>query len=73
MPSVYIKLLKSPIRCPLGGSEIYSGVMDLACSYYLNYHIVFPELNYMPMLVQYTKMLALPGWWVLSTDKTYVC
>ncbi|KAM3508828.1 hypothetical protein MY10362_000954 [Beauveria mimosiformis] len=61
MPSNYIKLLKSPMRLALEGAQAYSTVMDLACSYHLNYNMLFPDLNYMPILVQYTKLLALPG------------
>lgn len=61
MPSNYIKLLKSPMRLALEGAQAYSTVMDLACSYHLNYNILFPDLNYMPILVQYAKLLALPG------------
>ncbi|OAA39862.1 ubiquitin fusion protein [Beauveria brongniartii RCEF 3172] len=60
MPSNYIKLLKSPMRLALEGAQAYSTVMDLACSYHLNYNMLFPDLNYMPILVQYTKLLALP-------------
>ncbi|OAA69033.1 Ubiquitin subgroup [Cordyceps fumosorosea ARSEF 2679] len=60
MPSTYIKLLKAPIRSPIEGVRAYSAVMDLACSYHFNYSMIFPDLNYMPLLVQYTKLLALP-------------
>lgn len=67
MPSHYIKLLKIPIRSALEGAQVYSAVMDLACSYYLNYNMIFPDLNYIPILVQYTKLMALPG---LSTEAT---
>ncbi|OAR01752.1 hypothetical protein LLEC1_06780 [Akanthomyces lecanii] len=60
MPLSYIKIFKTPIRSPLEGAQVYSTVMDLACSYYLNYNMVFPDLNYMPLLFQYVKLLALP-------------
>ncbi|EGX94689.1 ubiquitin fusion protein [Cordyceps militaris CM01] len=60
MPSIYVKVLKIPIRLPLEGAQAYSAVMDLACSYHLNYNMLFPDLNYMPLLVQYAKLLALP-------------
>ncbi|PQK09745.1 hypothetical protein BB8028_0002g00690 [Beauveria bassiana] len=60
MPSNYIKLLKLPMRSALEGAQAYSAVMDLACSYHLNYNMLFPDLNYMPILVQYAKLLALP-------------
>lgn len=68
MPSSYIKVLKAPIRSHLEGAQVYSTVMDLACSFFLNYNMVFPDLNYMPLLVQYTKLLALPGRFTLLFD-----
>ncbi|KAM3557046.1 hypothetical protein MY1884_004739 [Beauveria asiatica] len=47
MPSNYIKLLKSPMRLALEGAQAYSTVMDLACSYHLNYNIlVLPSFDW---------------------------
>jgi hypothetical protein len=61
MPSNYTKVLKLPLRSPLGGSELYSTVMDLVISYHLNYGMTLPDMNHIPMLMQYAKLLALPG------------
>ncbi|KAJ3478133.1 hypothetical protein NLG97_g8657 [Lecanicillium saksenae] len=71
MPSHYIKILKAPIRSSLEGAQVYSSVMDLACSYYLNYNMVFPDLNYMPILVQYAKLLALPVESIVASTRVY--
>ncbi len=61
MPSNYIKVFKMPSRSPLKGSDLYSSVMDLVISYHLNYGMTLPDINHVPMLVQYAKLLALPG------------
>lgn len=61
MPSPYVKLLKLPLHSSLSGDELYRVTMDLTLSYCRNYDLVFPELNFMPMLVQYTQLLSLPS------------
>lgn len=61
MPSPYVKVLKSPLRSGLGGQDLYRTAMDLVVSYRLNYDMVFPEVNFVSLLVQYAQALALPG------------
>lgn len=60
MPS-HVKLLKAAIREPLSGISLYNSLGDLLSSLKKNYGMVFPEVNYMPMLVQYARLLALPS------------
>ncbi|KAG6005857.1 hypothetical protein E4U21_007565 [Claviceps maximensis] len=60
MPTMYANALKLPWATGLRGCDLYRSVMDTAISYQLNYEMTFPEMNYFPMLVQYTKELALP-------------
>lgn len=61
LPSVYVKVLKLPLRSSLQGGVLYRTVMDLVLSYHLNYGMVFPEISSVSLLVQYAKMLALPS------------
>lgn len=61
MPTMYANALRLPWAMGLRGYDLYRSVMDTAISYKLNYEMTFPEMNYYPMLVQYTKELALPG------------
>ncbi|KAG6007726.1 hypothetical protein E4U43_000267 [Claviceps pusilla] len=60
MPTMYANALRLPWTMGLRGYDLYRSVMDTAISYKLNYEMTFPEMNYYPMLVQYTKELALP-------------
>lgn len=60
MPS-HVKLFKTAIREPLSGISLYNSLGDLLSSLKKNYGMVFPEVNYMPMLVQYARLLALPS------------
>lgn len=61
MPSPYVRALKLPLRSPLDGEQLHDSVLDAALSYYLNYELIFPEMNHVPMLIQLAKQLALPG------------
>lgn len=61
MPASYVYQLKSPLRKQLSGADLYRAVVDLALSYHVNYELLFPSLNYMPMLVQYARILHLPS------------
>ncbi|KAH6607866.1 eukaryotic translation initiation factor 5a [Trichoderma cornu-damae] len=56
----YIKVLKLPFRSPVEGDELHRAVMDLVLSYDFNYHLVFPEVNHVPELIQFARELALP-------------
>ncbi|KAG6041670.1 hypothetical protein E4U41_002944 [Claviceps citrina] len=60
MPTAYAHALKLPMALGLRGHDLCQTVMDAALSYKLNYEMTFPEMNFFPMLVQYTKELALP-------------
>ncbi|KAG5931485.1 hypothetical protein E4U53_001747 [Claviceps sorghi] len=60
MPTAYANALRLPLATGLRGYDLYRSVMDTAISYTLNYEMTFPEMNYLPMLVHYTKELALP-------------
>lgn len=61
LPAAYIKLLKLPFRSPVEGDELHRVVMDLVLSYHFNYNLVFPEINHVPVLIQFAKELALPS------------
>ncbi|KAG6165877.1 hypothetical protein E4U51_004043 [Claviceps purpurea] len=60
MPSAYAKALKLPLAGGLKGHDLYQTLLDTVFSYKVNYEMTFPEMNWFPMLVQYTKELALP-------------
>ena len=60
MPSEYTRVLKLPLRVPLGGN-MYDSVMDLALSYHLNYQMVFPSVNDLAFLIEYARWMSLPG------------
>ncbi len=61
MPTSYANVMKLTSRSNLSGEALYRVTMDTVLSYQLNYDMTFPELNYVPMLVQYAKELCLPG------------
>lgn len=61
MPSAYTRALKLPLRSPLAGEELYNTVLDLGLSYFLNYSMIFPPMNEISALVQYARVLCLPG------------
>lgn len=61
MPSSYANVMKLCSRSGLNGEDLYRTVIDTVLSYRLNYDMTFPELNYVPMAVQYAKHLCLPG------------
>ncbi|KAH0600579.1 hypothetical protein MHUMG1_01577 [Metarhizium humberi] len=60
MPSSYANVMKLCSRSGLNGEDLYRTVIDTVLSYRLNYDMTFPELNYVPMAVQYAKHLCLP-------------
>ncbi|KID90740.1 forms a complex with the other RRN protein RRN6 and RRN11 [Metarhizium guizhouense ARSEF 977] len=60
MPSSYANVMKLCSRSGLNGEDLYRTVIDTVLSYRLNYGMTFPELNYVPMAVQYAKHLCLP-------------
>lgn len=53
--------LKSGLREPLRPDQFHAAVFDMVQSYHRNYELLFPDLNYVPMLVQTARMLALPS------------
>lgn len=61
MPSAYTRYIKIPLHTPLDGGELHRAVLDLAMSYHVNHELVFPGLSDVPLLVQYARLLALPG------------
>lgn len=61
MPSTYTRVLKLPLHAPLDGGELHRIVLHLALGYHHNYDMNFPGLNNIPLLIQYGKLLALPG------------
>lgn len=60
MPSPYATVLKTSSCSGLRGEVLYQTAIDLVLSYKVNYDMTFPELNFIPMLVQFAKELALP-------------
>lgn len=60
MPSAYANVMRLASRSGLSGEELHRTVMDNILSYKSNYDMTFPELNYIPMLIEYTKELCLP-------------
>lgn len=70
MPTSYANALKLPLAVGLRGHDLYQTVMNAALSFKLNYGMTFPEMNCFPMLVQYTKELALPGKFGLCSAPT---
>lgn len=53
--------MKTPIREPLVPGKLHDAVLALAASFNYNYGLVFPQLNYVPILVQYARTLCLPS------------
>ncbi|RDA86124.1 hypothetical protein CP532_1174 [Ophiocordyceps camponoti-leonardi (nom. inval.)] len=58
-----------PLCVSLTGGELSRTVMSLVLSYHLNYAMTFPELRWVPLLVQYAKSLALPVESVVVTKR----
>ena len=71
LPSAYTRALKLPLRTSLKGADLHSAVLDMALSYHRNYEMIFPAMSDTPILVQYTKQLALPGWSLLFLSMQY--
>ncbi|CEJ80311.1 hypothetical protein VHEMI00501 [[Torrubiella] hemipterigena] len=60
MPPAYATHMKIPIREPLVPGQLHNAVLALATSFDYNYGLVFPQLNYVPILVQYARILCIP-------------
>jgi RNA polymerase I-specific transcription initiation factor RRN7 len=71
MPSPYVRAIQLASRSGLRGEDLHSTVMDLVLSYKLNYEMTFPLLNHVPMIVEYTRELCLPGRRTYGTSKGY--
>lgn len=61
MSTAYVRALRLPRRSSLGGEELNRTVTDMVISYHSNYGLLFPEISHMAMLVDYAKLLSLPG------------
>lgn len=61
MPSHYTQNLKEPLNAPLKHGHLHRVILDLAISYHTNFNLVFPALSSLSTLVQYARLLALPG------------
>lgn len=66
MPAAYVTHLKEPIHEPLAAGQLHEAVLALALSFEHNYGLVFPELNYLPILVQYARLLCLPSMYIAN-------
>ncbi|KHN97881.1 Ubiquitin subgroup [Metarhizium album ARSEF 1941] len=60
MPSPYANAMRLCSRSGLNGEGLYQTVMDTVLSFRLNYNMMFPELNYVPVIVKYAEQLCLP-------------
>jgi hypothetical protein len=61
MPAEFTKQLKRPTRERVADTSIHHAVFDLACSFHLNYSMIFPAPNASTSLVHFVKTLALPS------------
>jgi hypothetical protein len=67
MPAHFTRVLKRPLYNPLNEGELHRTILLLALSYHENYEMTFPSLSDVPLLVHYTRHLALPGLQTLPT------
>lgn len=64
MPAEYTKALKEPGRIGVLDTTLHNAIYDLACSFHLNYNLCNPEdpsLNFVVILIELSRALALPG------------
>ncbi|RCI14103.1 hypothetical protein L249_8071 [Ophiocordyceps polyrhachis-furcata BCC 54312] len=69
MPTSYARVLQRPLCVSITGGELSRAVMNLILSYHLNYAMTFPQLRWVPLLVQYAESLALPVESIAATKR----
>ncbi|RDA91022.1 hypothetical protein CP533_2543 [Ophiocordyceps camponoti-saundersi (nom. inval.)] len=69
MPKEYAWAFQRPLRVSLTAVKLNRSIINLALSYHLNYAMTLPELRWVPLLVQYAKLLALPVESVIMTKR----